>query len=275
MTESITYYVPHTRWIEEVHTSNVISVEDRGETAKITYRQHCSKCSGRGTYLHYGTCFRCQGARHFVVKDRVAYFDREAAEAQVEKKERARQRRLGREHDRFVEAVRATFGYRADEVLESENEFVVDVRNKLRRWDLSEAQVAGVLKALDRAAEREARRAERKAVDMRSEHLGEVGDKIEIEGHLEYTTHGRGQYNSTLYKVRTDDGNFVVWWRSGYYTPERGARIALAGTVKRHDEYQGVKQTVMTRCKVTHYEELPEPTGQTYGASDVPGEPIR
>jgi uncharacterized OB-fold protein len=47
-----------------------------------------------------------------------------------------------------------------------------------------------------------------------------------------------------------NSGNVLVWFTSSAPEVEIGDRVRLTGTVKRHGEYQGVRQTVMTRCKV-------------------------
>ena len=56
-------------------------------------------------------------------------------------------------------------------------------------------------------------------------------------------------YGTTfLYRFVDDAGNVFVWKASGAYNVFDG--VTIKGTVKDHSEYQGVKQTVLTRCKI-------------------------
>ena len=61
---------------------------------------------------------------------------------------------------------------------------------------------------------------------------------------------------TTILKFRTVDGATVVWKASdsSIARSDVGKRYTLAGTIKAHDEYKGVKQTVMTRCSVIEVE---------------------
>jgi hypothetical protein len=63
---------------------------------------------------------------------------------------------------------------------------------------------------------------------------------------------------TTILKFRTVDGATVVWKASdsSVTRSDVGKRYALAGTIKAHDEYKGVKQTVLTRCSATEVAEV-------------------
>lgn len=71
-----------------------------------------------------------------------------------------------------------------------------------------------------------------------------------------------GDYGTTtLYTMITDEGNVAKWFSSG--TDKLGedvnARFVIRGSVKKHDEWEGMKATVLTRCTVI--DEL-EPAGE-------------
>ncbi len=62
-----------------------------------------------------------------------------------------------------------------------------------------------------------------------------------------------GDYGTTtLYTMITDEGNVAKWFSSG--TDKLGenvnARFVIRGSVKKHDEWEGMKATVLTRCTV-------------------------
>ena len=79
-------------------------------------------------------------------------------------------------------------------------------------------------------------------------------------------------YGTGYFHLFTDDNGNVFKWSTNkalltddYHSIDEGTRLSLTGTVKSHDEYRGVKQTVITRCKYSviqdnEPEEYPEGT---------------
>jgi hypothetical protein len=53
-----------------------------------------------------------------------------------------------------------------------------------------------------------------------------------------------------IHIMEDDDGNVYVW-RTLAEKMAEGRTYKVRGTVKEHGEYNGTKQTVLTRCKVT------------------------
>lgn len=81
--------------------------------------------------------------------------------------------------------------------------------------------------------------------------VGEVGDKIQIAIEIDSVRTLEGLYGYTyLYRLIDVDGNVFTWFASKDALRGLTGRIALKATVKRLDEYKGVKQTVITRAKV-------------------------
>ena len=84
-----------------------------------------------------------------------------------------------------------------------------------------------------------------------SEYIGNVGDKVELD-----VTHKRTRYYDTMFGttwVHTFEdsaGNCLVWKTTSSQDFQDGEKYRVKGTIKAHDEYNGVKQTVLTRCKV-------------------------
>lgn len=118
----------------------------------------------------------------------------------------------------------------------------------------------------------------------RGQFMGEVGDKIQLTVTLERQfSFERRCFNApwatevvTGYVFKTDDGNTLVWkttgslgceveipWESEEYfkrdsdkhkkwnwiSPEDGDRITIKGTIKAHEEYNNVNQTILNRVK--------------------------
>jgi len=105
-------------------------------------------------------------------------------------------------------------------------------------------------KFLSRKAEAEAREAERLDAAKASHHVGTVGERVEfVAKKAEFITSWETQFGRTfLYKFTDENGNVFVWFASGAFDEHNG--ITVRGTVKKHDERDGVKQTVLTRCKI-------------------------
>lgn len=86
----------------------------------------------------------------------------------------------------------------------------------------------------------------------KSEFVGNVGERI--RGLLVKVTRSfqidsyYGQ--STVHNFEDEDGNVYTWITASKNLPEGGV-YWLDGTVKDHKVYKNVKQTVLTRCKVT------------------------
>ena len=139
------------------------------------------------------------------------------------------------------------------------------------------------------AAEEAKREAERLAEIERNrgQFIGNVGDKIELPVTLDRRfSYERSCYAApwatevvTGYVFKTEDGNTLVWKTTGalgyevevpwdteeYYRrdsdkhkkwdwihPEIGDRITIKGTIKAHEEYNNVNQTILNRVKMVH-----------------------
>ena len=84
-------------------------------------------------------------------------------------------------------------------------------------------------------------------------HLGTVGEKHDFGSVVvDFVRTIEGYYGTTtLTKFLTQEGDLLVWFRSGNKTDLiQGQSIKLSGKVKKHDAYNGRKQTVLTRGKI-------------------------
>ena len=86
-----------------------------------------------------------------------------------------------------------------------------------------------------------------------SEYVGEVGSKVSLDTEsIECVSSVDSMYGMTyLLKFSDADGNIYMWSTSNGYVKEIEGLKHITGTVKRHEEFRGVKQTWLTRCKVT------------------------
>lgn len=85
-----------------------------------------------------------------------------------------------------------------------------------------------------------------------SAHVGEIGQRLEFPALTVMSTRTIcGAYGETqIVTFATPDGDVVKWFNSGRKSLDEGKVYTVVGTVKAHGEFRGVKETVLTRCRV-------------------------
>ena len=83
-----------------------------------------------------------------------------------------------------------------------------------------------------------------------SVYVGEVGERLELSLKIEKAIPVNSVYGKTIMHIMHDDcGNEFIWTTAAKsLTP--GNEYLMRGTVKTHNKYKGVQQTVLTRCKI-------------------------
>ncbi len=111
---------------------------------------------------------------------------------------------------------------------------------------------------------------ERAKANAEVTYFGNVGDKFEKEMTFEKMFGFETIYGYSYILLFRDEENHVFVWKTAngnlgknfnWAEYEVGQKYLIKGTVKSHDEYKNVKQTVITRCKVLddfHVEESTE-----------------
>ena len=110
--------------------------------------------------------------------------------------------------------------------------------------------LVSIPKAIDRYEEEKRRQEEKEKLASESNYLGSVGEKISVN-----FVSGREvaccetQFGLLhIYEFKDANGNMVIWkTSSGKDIPESGT---VTGTVKAHEEYNGIKQTIILRAKI-------------------------
>lgn len=84
-----------------------------------------------------------------------------------------------------------------------------------------------------------------------SKHLGAEGDRMVFENLTVLSAFQReGDFGiTTILKFEDADGNVLTWFASGCPSYQKGDKVTLKATVKKHDEYRGVKQTIINRAE--------------------------
>ncbi len=106
---------------------------------------------------------------------------------------------------------------------------------------------------LDNVAAYEKKQKAHEAEVKSSDYVGEVGQRIDINVTSATCVSSWDTYFGTttyLYKFTDADDNVLVWFASGSIE-DTSRVVSIKGTVKEHSEFNGIKQTVLTRCKVT------------------------
>lgn len=111
--------------------------------------------------------------------------------------------------------------------------------------------LASLIPAWNKSLAREAERKAKAEKTAHSKHVGEVGERLTVDvASAEIVTSWETEWGLvTLIRFISKDGNVFMWRCSGGLRVEVEEIKTVKGTVKSHDEFRGVKQTFLTRCK--------------------------
>ena len=110
------------------------------------------------------------------------------------------------------------------------------------------------LKQLEEYKEKEKAQEEMK----KSEFVGSEGDRIDITtDDFTLVSSWEGKYGMT-YLYKFSDGSSIFSWFSSKPIDDPERVVTVTGTVKSHNEYKAIKETILTRCKVTYKPEEPK-----------------
>lgn len=84
-----------------------------------------------------------------------------------------------------------------------------------------------------------------------SQYVGNPGDKITFTGTIVFRKSFATQFGTShIVKIVDDNNNAYTYFGSSIHE-DKGARVTVTATVKKHEEYQGEKSTHILRPKVT------------------------
>lgn len=119
----------------------------------------------------------------------------------------------------------------------------VDLEGKVHNWDGTRGQNVAVWQELISQS-----RAHEAKI---SQHIGTVGEKIELELTVSHIAMFPGYYANVHVHIMHDAArNVVIYKGSNKRLAEKGAKIKVSAKVKAHGEREGVKQTIIERPKV-------------------------
>ena len=88
-----------------------------------------------------------------------------------------------------------------------------------------------------------------------SEFVGEVGERLRNYTAVFKSTRGfMGNYGWTNIHTFQVGDDILVWFTAKDCSLEKGTVVDLTGTVKKHEEFRGVKTTQLSRCIIKEVE---------------------
>lgn len=159
------------------------------------------------------------------------------------------------DNDAYIEEVKKYFLER-----EENSSYVMNLKVlfsspycKYRDFGYIVSAVASYDREMEKRRQKAAAEARRVKESEVSQYQGQVGKKITFQVRefkcVSCYEDGYGGY-SYLWKFIDTDGN-VFMWSTGKSFEEDDVIETITGTVKKFEEYRGLKQTWVTRCKVT------------------------
>lgn len=185
------------------------------------------------------------GGTRLATADQVESFLTQNTTSEEDRKERlalmARATELQQEADEVLAAART---------IDGDSDYAQNLRALAQADSVSMRNMPLLLSAIAHRKREQAKAIEQEA-KAQSEWVGTVGEKIpqrEVTVEDVKTVNGfRG--TSLLVTMRDDEGNLYKTFYSGAKEPQAGTRMAIAGTVKDHQEWQGAKETMLGRVK--------------------------
>ena len=238
-----------------------------------------------------GICYQCSGNKY--IYNEVRLYTQQEYERMETANEKARSRRLAEQERKMKEEYQANFekslkengwskdkityvvggdsfsikeelkqaGYRYDPVLRWHkpefDEKYTDRLVKIELDDVCDVSAWGKITYHSNAQKFVEEKIAAVQPKSTSEWIGEVGEKlkdIKVQLIRKYSFDSR-YGTTTVYTFQTEEGNQLTWFSSTYQPYDIGEWMKIKyTTIKDHNEYKGVKSTVITRTKLVNIE---------------------
>jgi hypothetical protein len=119
--------------------------------------------------------------------------------------------------------------------------------------DIVDHRKAGIVASLITYYNRDLAKREETQKDADSNYFGVIGKRAVYDLKLVKVFSTQGQWGTTtIYKFKDVAGNIAIWFSSAVLEKELeiGTSYKIKGTVKAHNDRDGVKQTILSRCVV-------------------------
>lgn len=225
-------------------------------TATISYIDTCPRCNGSGRYpssAWEGKCLKCRTAGRVKITRRIftsaALSKLQAAKQRRHAAKEAKRQAAKQAKAAELEATKAQFIAQNPGLMESlrglTDPFATSLVEQFdRKGILTEAQIAAGKRKIHQIAN-----------ETPSSHIGTVGERREFTLTVTFTKLCEGRFCSTFIALKDEQGNRVTWKASGCSALEAGDVVTGTATIKEHYEYQGKKQTAITRARFSLHRE--------------------
>jgi hypothetical protein len=235
---------------------------------------YCKRCGGTGHYsfnqIDGTVCYGCNGSGLGKVTTRVDAIKRaNARRAAARKRQRVEEARLVKQeqerqewadaHSELAEGLaKVAKAHRDEDSSILGIGVLLDFAQQAQWRPLSPKQTDFATKLLAAYIERQDKISERKQAQAAAGHVGTVGEKLTIDAEIVFTKLIEGSFNgrptySTLVIMKTTDGATLKTFSSGAFgdVAEQNVHevIRITGTVKAHEERDGLLETSLTRVK--------------------------
>jgi hypothetical protein len=135
-----------------------------------------------------------------------------------------------------------------------EGSFWYNIWENTMQWGAPSEKIKTIVRErMAKAAEHKAKYA---ALDAKSQHIGQIKDRIVIEVKINFTTTFHSDFGFvTISGMRDADGNVYIHkgTNPGW---DKGDTLTINASIKGHSERDGVKQTLLTRPKIIEVKQL-------------------
>lgn len=275
---------------ESYSNASIVKTFDKDGKAYATISDTCDRCGGSGIFYvavhnghgvpaspNAGTCYKCNGNGK-VTKDARMYTDIEYERSKKRADEKKRKELDAKATEQNLYTLNKYGFENVDAYIVLGNTY--DIKDKLKeagakfspelRWVLPteptwltthsyvKVSVADIFTVSNGYfVLRDDIREFRDALEpVRGEYIGKVGQRLSVTATLTRAIpydasfgYQRRRTIGHIYIFETADGNTLVW-RTTRAWLDTGKEYDIVGTVKEHSEYNKVRQTVLTRCKI-------------------------
>lgn len=142
--------------------------------------------------------------------------------------------------------------------MEDDSSYVISIKS-LANSDYFKSKFTGFVASMvicynKEVERRETERKQREEAENNpSKFIGSIGDTLEADfNEFEIVTSWDGFYGTTwMYKFVTVEGNILIWKSSKWIDETETKKGHVKFTVKDHTEFRGIKQTEVTRCRIS------------------------
>lgn len=246
--------------------------------AYVKVLHECGRCGGTGHYSYDGrstVCYECRGAKRYPKEVRW-YTDSEFAsmaraqekakiqrqekrDAAIKAKKAAWPERNGFKDGRTWVILGDTYSIK-EELKEAGCKFAGGlgwhcVPGSVEGYEVVEIEIDEVADETEWGYEwkeekeiKAAVRAKMPKPESTSTFQGEIGQRITRSLKVIRVVDVSGRYSSSMYVMEDEGGNVYIWFTSAVDW-EAGSSHVVTGTIKDHKEYNGIAQTILTRCR--------------------------